>query len=308
VRSIARAVGARQASIAVPDSHGQHLFILATYGYPIALVEHLRIHQGSGALGSVYASSVPLRVEDTKRFPAFPQRRWRYATDSYIICPMMAGRRVVGIACVTDRIDGRPFSHQDLSALRAMTMPVALAFDRERWRTEAESLAQAAAIDPVSGLFNRRYFRERIEEELQRAQRHNMPVALLMMDLDDFKAVNDAFGHPIGDLVIRNTADILRRSVRVFDVCTRFGGEEFAIVMPGSGAADALAIAERVRRRVEQHVFPEAPALRQTASVGIAIASGTTGASDLVSQADRALYAAKREGKNRVRTLDGESG
>ena len=182
--------------------------------------------------------------------------------------------------------------------------PSALALAREGVRQQAETFAQAAVIDPVSGLFNRRYFHERLQQELQRAQRHKMPVALLMIDLDDFKAVNDRFGHIAGDTVIRDVSDILRRSVRLFDVCTRFGGEEFAVLMPGSGADSAASIAERIRTRIEEYRPEERPLadLRVTASIGLSVASDVAGIA-LVDRADRALYMAKRSGKNRVNTL-----
>jgi diguanylate cyclase (GGDEF)-like protein len=182
--------------------------------------------------------------------------------------------------------------------------PTALALAREGVRQQAETFAQAAVIDPVSGLFNRRYFHDRLQQELQRAQRHKMPVALLMVDLDDFKAVNDRFGHIAGDTVIRDVADILRRSVRLFDVCTRFGGEEFAVLMPGSGADSAASIAERIRLRIKDY-RPDEPSLadlRVTASIGLSVANDVAGI-DLIDRADRALYMAKRDGKNCVKTL-----
>jgi diguanylate cyclase (GGDEF)-like protein len=131
-----------------------------------------------------------------------------------------------------------------------------------------------------------------------------MPVALLMIDIDDFKSVNDRYGHMAGDTVIRAVSDILRRSVRLFDVCTRFGGEEFAILMPGSGPDSAASIAERIRRRIEEYQPDERAlsGLRVTASVGLSVAHDLSG-TDLIDRADRALYIAKRTGKNRVKAL-----
>ena len=130
-----------------------------------------------------------------------------------------------------------------------------------------------------------------------------------MVDVDDFKSINDRYGHLVGDSVIRAIADILRRSVRVFDVCTRFGGEEFAVVMPGSGAEDAGRIAERIRQRVQNYTpsEPGLASLKITVSVGFAVSQLNTSPHDLISNADVALYEAKRTGKNQVRAASADA-
>ena len=303
VGSVARAIGTRVASLAVLDAEQSRLLILSTYGYPRTLVEHVRVAPGVGVLGSVYERRIPLRIADVSTYPGIQRRRPRYATNSLMAVPLAAGSDVLGVMCVSDRTDGQPFSRADMSMLRALAAPTTLALARERARAECESFARAAAIDPVSGLFNRRYFHVRIEEELQRARRIHAPVALLMVDIDDFKTINDTLGHLVGDVVINHIADILRRSVRVFDVCTRFGGEEFAIVMPGAGPDDAVRVAERIRQRIEDYRSPELGIQHTTASIGISISSDEMTVRDLIAQADRALYDAKRNGKNQVRMI-----
>jgi diguanylate cyclase (GGDEF)-like protein len=303
VRSMARAVDARLASFAMPDPEGGQLAIVATHGYPLALTEHLRIAPGVGVLGSVYQSGVPLWVTDVSTFPGLQRRRPRYRTNSFIALPIAAGSDVLGVVSVADRADGQAFTHDNLSALRALAAPAALALARERARVQVDSFAHAAAIDPVSGLFNRRYFQARLEEELQRAWRHRTPVALLMLDIDNFKTINDRFGHLVGDTVIRDVAEILRRSVRVFDVCTRFGGDEFTIVMPNSGQDGAAKIAERIRQRIEAHHPSELASTPISVSVGITVSSDEMSARELIAQADQALYLAKQAGRNQVRTL-----
>ena len=125
-----------------------------------------------------------------------------------------------------------------------------------------------------------------------------------MIDADNFKMLNDVLGHLAGDQVLRAVSDTLRRSVRAFDVCTRFGGEEFAILMPGSSAASALQSAERIRQRIAEYQFDPVliPGhLHPTISVGVAVLKPENTAQDLISRADRALYVAKGEGKNCVR-------
>jgi diguanylate cyclase (GGDEF)-like protein len=308
VRNAARAVRAQVAALAIASADGQSLKITATHGYPLTLVEHLRIPRGVGVLGSVFQSGMPLRVNDVTTLYGGRPRRSRYRTNSFAVVPIAIGPDVLGALCVTDRTDGRAFTQSDLSTLRTLAATVALALVRERAFAQADSYAQAAAIDPVSGLFNRRYFQARLEEELQRAQRHALSVGLLMIDVDDFKSINDRFGHLAGDIVIRDIGEILRRSVRVFDICTRFGGEEFAVVMPGSGREDGVRIAERIRERIEAYraTEPELASIQITASVGLAVSSAGTSARDVISLADQALYQAKRSGKNQVCTSNGQ--
>ena len=241
-------------------------------------------------------------VPDVRAHDDRLRNRPRYRTHSFVAVPVRAGQRTLGVITATDREDDRPFTRDDVSSLRALAAPVALALSRELAVSEAEQYAHAAAIDPLSGLFNRRYLHVRLEEELERARRHQIPLALLMIDLDDFKMVNDKFGHLAGDAVIKDVAVILRRTVRMFDVCTRYGGEEFAILMPNSGAQSAATVAERIRRRIESYRFTE-PALASltvTASIGLAVSTAQLLPRDLIERADQALYQAKTLGKNRV--------
>jgi diguanylate cyclase (GGDEF)-like protein len=300
LRHLTRAVPSRLAAFAVPTDD-EDLSIVATHGYPLELVERVRIAPGRGVIGSVYANGEALWVADVSALPGLHGRRARYRTKSFVALPISAGQEVLGVVCLTDRLDNLAFSREDLAALRMLVAPASLALARERARSDAEAFAQAATIDPVSGLFNRRYFEERLEEELHRARRHKTPMALMMVDIDDFKGVNDRYGHLAGDAVIRSVADILRRSVRRFDLCTRFGGEEFAIVMPGSGPEHSAAVAERIRQLIEEFRLdePELAALRVTVSIGLSV-SHELSPRQLIEQADRALYTAKRGGKNRV--------
>jgi len=218
--------------------------------------------------------------------------------------PLFAGRQGFGVVSLTDRADGRPFDRGDLTTVRALAAPAILALARERLAMRARALAHAAAIDPLTGLFNRRYFETRIEEEIQRARRYDLGLALLVIDADNFKVFNDLLGHPGGDRILRTMADVLRRSVRAFDVCTRFGGEEFAILMPGSNADAAMHSAERIRQRIADYRFEPRflpPGVHPTISIGVAILDGAGTAQELVASADRALYTAKAAGKNCVR-------
>ena len=218
--------------------------------------------------------------------------------------PLLAQGEVIGVVSVADRADGRPFSRADLTAARALAAPAALALRSDRLAEQTRELSHAATVDPLTALFNRRYFATRIEEEIERARRYSLELSLLLIDVDDFKRLNDELGHLAGDYLLRQIAEVLKRSVRVFDVCTRFGGEEFAILMPGSGVNNALVVAERIRARVEQasrEAGPLPPHLRITVSLGLATLATDPSPHEFIARADRALYRAKAEGKNCVR-------
>jgi diguanylate cyclase (GGDEF)-like protein len=306
MQAIADALHARIGCLAMRMPGSEQLSIVATLGYPLPLVHYVRVPDAPGVLRTVYETRRALRAADVADVPGVQRARPRYATRSCMARPLLAGSELLGIVCVSDREDKQPFSIDDMMTLRALSVPIALAMSREIARNQIEALAHAAAVDPLSGLFNRRYFQHRLAEELERARRHEMPLALAMIDLDSFKAVNDQFGHLVGDAIIRHAAELLRLSVRVFDVCTRFGGDEFAIVMPGSSYEAAINIAERIRERIAAARFDELNGLQLTASIGVAVASGQLGMRDLIGRADRALYLAKRTGKNSVRTLDAD--
>ena len=302
IRHAAVAVDARLGAIAVTQAGdpGQ-ASIVATFGYPRALVEHVRIEPGAGVIGTVMRSRKPLYTTTGDRL--LGARRPRYHTSSFVAVPILGDREVLGAICVTDRRGDQSFARRDVAALRLFASGAALALERERALDSAEAYAHAATVDPVTGVFNRRYFQVRLDEELQRSHRHQIPLALLMIDIDDFKRVNDSHGHLAGDTILRDVGDILRRSVRVFDVCARFGGEEFVIIMPGSTSENAMRIAERIRERIE-HYRPADGVLavtRVTVSVGLAVSLPGSTVGQLLERADQALYEAKRAGKNCIR-------
>lgn len=176
----------------------------------------------------------------------------------------------------------------------------------QKLKDEAEQLRNFSMIDELTGLFNRRYLKERFQEEMKQAQRHNYPLACLMIDIDYFKEINDTFGHLLGDKILAGIARLIRSSLRASDVVGRYGGEEFIVLLPQTDKPGALSAAEKLRKNLEQHVFRhEGHGISVTASIGIAVYHGQDWSlEDLIDLADFALYQAKKGGRNRVVVLD----
>lgn len=172
-------------------------------------------------------------------------------------------------------------------------------------------LEQENITDPLIGIYNRRYLDRRLHEEFSRARRYNLPMAVLLLDIDLFKRVNDEHGHQVGDQVLSYLGRLVLDSIRESDIAARYGGEEILIIAPNTTATMALTLAERLRRHIETHelVLSSEPARRQavriTISVGVAsLSSDMTNSEQLVGRADEALYRAKQEGRNRVGVYD----
>jgi len=175
-------------------------------------------------------------------------------------------------------------------------------FYQDRLRADLGSALELAVIDPVTGLHNHRYLMRHLHNLLDGPQTRGL--AALMIDVDHFKAVNDEYGHAVGDRALRLIADALRANTRVFDSVARYGGEEFVVAMPSTSCDDALAAAERLRSAVEALTLEAGPAQRfkLTISIGIACTDGAPIAPEaLLGAADMALYEAKRAGRNRIR-------
>jgi len=165
-----------------------------------------------------------------------------------------------------------------------------------------ETVEKLAITDSLTGLYVRSYFSGRADEELSRSKRHKFRFAFVMLDIDDFKRANDTYGHLVGDVVLREIGRIIKENVREIDLACRYGGEEFALVLPETGVVSAKAAAERIRKKIEAHTFKAYDeTLKLTISAGVAVyPQNSAELASLASKADAALYAAKKSGKNLV--------
>jgi diguanylate cyclase (GGDEF)-like protein len=193
---------------------------------------------------------------------------------------------------------GDDFGEEESMTANSLAAQAVVALDNARLHRIVE---RQALVDGLTGLANRRQCEEALEAELSRAARFGTPLALAVGDLDDFKDVNDRFGHSVGDTVLREFAAVLRDEVREIDLAARWGGEEFVLLLPGTDAEGGAKLADRVRGALERRpiLTPEGTPIHVTASFGVA-AFPESGPSSLFQSADAAMYEAKRTGKNRV--------
>ena len=304
VDTLAQAVNAEQASLALYEEREGYLAIAATRGYPAEFVSDIRVKAGEGLMGEVLSSRLPQIIRDVSEEPLAARRRIRYRTPSCLLVPLTAGDRLLAVLSLADRADGRAFDDSDLAKVRTFGAPATLALLAGRLTKDKADLAELVATDPLTGLFNRRHFTVRLEEEVARALRDGSNLTLLAMDVDLFKSVNDRFGHAAGDAVLHAVALVIRHAVRFFDVCARMGGDEFVILLHGTEAS-TFRTADRLRRRIDSwHPEPALalpPDMKVTVSIGLAsLTRDMPGAQDLLARADRALYSAKLAGGNYV--------
>jgi len=209
--------------------------------------------------------------------------------------------RVRGLQLGADDYIPRPCDPAEFLARAKALLRTKQAHDRIR--KLHITLEQMVVSDPLTGLHNRRYLMDRMLQEMQRSDRHGEPLALAMIDLDAFKPINDQFGHVLGDKVLRAVGSAISKSVRVSDIAARYGGDEFAVILPQTPAEGAMRVCERLLRNISEIVLQDETGrtFRITASLGLAYypADDVETPEDLVHSADGALYGAKRSGKNR---------
>jgi diguanylate cyclase (GGDEF)-like protein len=223
--------------------------------------------------------------------------------EAIVFCPLIVADRVIGTLNVW-REDSAPelagtiptFSPEEAQLIKRFASLAALAYDNARRR---ELLSEQARTDELTGLFNRRHFHERLAAELARAQRDVTSVGLVLLDVDDFKRVNDEHGHPVGDQVLVAFGEVLAAHVRAGDVVCRTGGEEFGVILPNADEGEAARCADRLVRAVREATWSIGGPM--TASAGVAVAPDDAGTvATLFKAADERLLMAKAQGKDRV--------
>jgi diguanylate cyclase (GGDEF)-like protein len=277
---------------------GDTLHLGAQLGYPTEMLIH-EIPISMGVIGRTARSMQTQLVRDVRMDSEF--LCGSYEVRSEVAVPLIKEGQVLGVLNIESDRAGL-LNENVANLLNALAGSVAIAIDNARLHADVKRMAMT---DVISGLANRRAFDETLEAEIIRASRYHQPLSLIILDLDSFKEYNDKWGHPAGDVRLREVADLLRLKVRDPDVAARYGGEEFAVILPNTSKLGAMKLAERLRHAAEEsapHLNGErAPLPGYTISLGVAtFPDDATSIEELLLMADNAELLAKRLGKNRV--------
>jgi len=254
---------------------------------------------GEGLFGRVAESGQPLIVPDYMQWDEHLEFYNGGVVHSVLASPLIVGKKLMGVIGIARTNSTEVFTEKDQNLLLLFAQQAAIAIKNAELFNEVQTLTK---IDELTGAYNRRGFNELCYRELLRAKRSNQPQSMLMIDLDFFKKINDQYGHPIGDQMLIMLCHELKDHLRETDIMCRFGGEEFAVLLPDTDLQTALSISERLRMKIDEKPFivPEM-ILHITISIGISWMPGDQAELyQLLDQADEAMYEAKRSGRNQV--------
>jgi diguanylate cyclase (GGDEF)-like protein len=302
LRSARNLVGLEGAAVVMTDELLSRYLVAESHGW---MAEYRRREVGlsekTWAAWVLRSAEDPYLLDDVagheERMPVLVLDEGAGRAESLLTVPLRARNRTLGALALTGRRGAFDSASQRVLAILANQAAATLSLIRDK-----EKQAELAVRDGLTGLYNRRAFGELLAQAVAREDRQGGRFALLLLDLDHFKKLNDTYGHPAGDAALRGAAEVLKRHLRRGDQAARYGGEEFVAILPGTDDGGARHLAERVREAVQKHrIVFEGARITLTASFGYAVWPGDgKDAEALLAAADRALYAAKEGGRNRV--------
>lgn len=294
-------------SLALLDTRNELRGILANEGLNLDQIPELKLLSKDGALDSIYGASLKPVLNTYSRFSHgllfqdLPQ-----VPSSVALLPLVRNGELIGSMNLGSARPDRYGKGMDTDFLEHLAAVVAICTENA---VNHERLKRMGLTDPLTRVNNRRFFDQRLYEEVSDALRHQQPLSCIFLDIDKFKRVNDELGHQSGDLVLQDVAMLINSQLRTSDIIARYGGEEFVVLLPDTTVESAMEIAERIRTRIEEHVFvlPEGKRLHVTISSGLSMLVTDTAdpnvrelANELVDHADQALLMAKEGGRNRA--------
>lgn len=314
VRRVARGLKISKCSLVFANPGEESAVVVASYENPMLRDLPIELRRYPEIRRALDARQTVL-VTDVATDPLYAEAResWESGgvavpTRSAIAIPFVMRDQRAGVFFLRTTAEDTPLNQSDLTfaeqVIRAAVQALEKAYDLESAVLGREHMKTLAETDPLTETFNRRALADKLVQEIERANRYGTQLACLMVDVDNFKQINDAHGHLAGDVVLRQLGGILRREQRAVDIVARFGGEEFVVILPETVSGGARIFAERVIRKVAGHPFGEGgQAIHVTVSVGIACYPDdrVQDSESLLKLADQNLYKAKQDGRNRYR-------
>jgi diguanylate cyclase (GGDEF)-like protein len=288
-------VDAEACSIMLLDTSRERLLGKAAHGLVRSDVTLISFRVGEGVAGWVAETGEAALIDDVTgdpRFKVLPDSHSRIRSLASV--PLAYRDERIGVLTITSPRSAA-FSRDDVDLLKFIATTMALDIDNARLR-------RLSVTDPLTEAYNREFLQQRLPQIIEQAERRDEPMAVAMLDVDHFKAVNDQFGHEVGDKVLAEVAHRLRAAIRSGDLLVRYGGEEFLVLLPGSNATRAAEVAERMRLKMDDDPIDiSGTRIHVRISIGVAeYRRGEDSPGQLVRRADTALYAAKGRGRNRV--------
>ncbi|MCK4532184.1 diguanylate cyclase [bacterium] len=306
VVKVSQMLEAQRGSLMLVDKDSKELFICGAYGLEEKIVKETRLKIGESIAGRVFETGEPLCVMDIENdLRLLRKNQSVYATKSFISIPIKQEKEIIGVFNFSNK---EPFfTEEDVAFVSIVAHQTAIAIEKIRLYDKVTKLA---VTDELTGLFNRRYFMKQLKEEIKRNQRYHHSLSLIMFDVDDFKKFNDNYSHLVGDAVLKKIAKILTENVRNVDVVSRYGGEEFIVILPETDIKEATRVAEKIRKSAEESLFGrkflgrnqggKKDIKKLTVSGGVATYQLREEIEMFIKRADDALYQAKKTGKNKI--------
>ncbi len=307
---IKRLVRAEGWSLLLVDEATGELVFKEALGERSALLKEARIPPGKGIAGAVAQSGEAMIVNDVSACPQFnpePDHLTKFKTRCVLAAPLKHQQRVLGVVEVVNKKGGENFTREDLDTVQLFLEPAAIALQNAFLFEQTKRLAM---IDDLTQLANSRYLFDALARETGMGRRYGFPVAVIFLDLDGFKQVNDRYGHLVGSRTLKVVADILRSVVRNVDIVARYGGDEFTLVLPNTSLEGAKRVAERARIAIEKFDYASKLGVPFALSASFGVAVFPEHGNDpeaLIHKADSAMYSVKETTKNAVAVYSEES-
>lgn len=285
-------------TIMLCDQDNEYLTIKAAKGFPIEELDKVKIKIGEGISGSVAASGEVLFIPNIEEDPRFQKRNSeQYFTKSLISVPLRIRDKIIGVINVNNKRNNESFTIDDKDILTTISFSAAIAIDKSRY---CEMLMVAGVTDNLTGLYNQRHFYDVLNIEIDKVKRYKTHFALMLIDMDGFKQINDTHGHLQGDIVLTSVAQLIAKTIRKPDILARYGGDEFILIMPQTSSEDAIALAQRIKSGLGSFRCNIEGLKDLSFSVSMGIVEYKKGMSieKIIETTDKALYLAKQQGKN----------